>query len=145
MAFDTGFYMKRASVGAEWLGGLRAIHAAQSPSTEDSKSWIFRQTFRLEGKRVRHRRGRTGIRRMAARRWCVRCPAVLIASRRGERCEDCAKELTRIGASGSAEGFAGRCMAPKKGVRRDGCQREERTESLDILMNTRVSLGAHLW
>ena len=63
--------------------------------------------FGLEGKTALVTGGATGIGRMAAEALVRAGARVLIASRKGEACEAVAKELNALGASGSAEGFAG--------------------------------------
>ena len=100
--------------------------------------------FGLEGKTALVTGGATGIGRMAAEALVRAGARVLIASRKGEACEAVAKELNALGASGSAEGFAGD-VGTEEGVDAMVAAVKDRTESLDILMNNAgITWGAPL-
>ena len=100
--------------------------------------------FGLEGKTALVTGGATGIGRMAAEALVRAGARVLIANRKGEACEAVAKELNALGASGSAEGFAGD-VGTEEGVDAMVAAVKERTESLDILMNNAgITWGAPL-
>lgn len=90
--------------------------------------------FSVSGKMALVTGGATGIGRMIAEALVRAGARVLIVSRKGDACEDVARELNGLGAPGSAEGFAGDVgteagvMALADGVR-------ERTSALHILVN----------
>ena len=90
--------------------------------------------FGLKGKTALVTGGATGIGRMAAEGLVRAGARVLLASRKGEACEAVAAELNALGASGSAEGFAGD-VGSEAGVDALAAAVKERTETLDILMN----------
>ena len=90
--------------------------------------------FGLEGKTALVTGGATGIGRMAAEALVRAGARVLMASRKGDACEAVAAELNALGASGSAEGFAGD-VGSEAGVDALVAAVKERTDTLDILMN----------
>lgn len=90
--------------------------------------------FGLAGKTALVTGGATGIGRMAAEALVRAGARVLIASRKGDACEAVAKELNALGASGSAEGFAGDA-GTEAGVDAMVAEVQARTDKLDILMN----------
>ncbi len=100
--------------------------------------------FGLKGKTALITGGATGIGRMAAEAMVRAGARVLLASRKGEACEAVAAELNGLGASGSAEGFAGD-VASEEGVDALVAAVKARTDTLDILMNNAgVTWGAPL-
>lgn len=90
--------------------------------------------FGLKGKTALITGGATGIGRMAAEAMVRAGARVLLASRKGDACEAVAAELNALGASGSAEGFAGD-VGTEAGVDALVAAVRDRTDTLDILMN----------
>lgn len=90
--------------------------------------------FRLDGKTALITGGATGIGRMAAEGLVRAGARVFLASRKGEACETVAAELNALGATGSAEGFAGDAGS-EEGVDALVAEVKARTDKLDILMN----------
>lgn len=100
--------------------------------------------FGLEGKTALVTGGATGIGRMAAEALVRAGATVLLASRKGAACEAVAQELNDMGASGKAIGFAGD-VGTQEGVDALVSAVQERTETLDILMNNAgITWGAPL-
>lgn len=98
--------------------------------------------FGLKGKTALITGGATGIGRMAAEAMVRAGARVLLASRKGDACEAAAAQLNALGASGSAEGFAGD-VGSEAGVDALVSELKARTETLDILMNNAgVTWGA---
>ncbi len=98
--------------------------------------------FSLSGKTALVTGGATGIGRMAAEALVRAGAHVLIASRKGEACEEVAAELNALDAQGSAEGFAGD-ISSEAGVDALIHEIKNRTQAIDILMNNAgVSWGA---
>lgn len=98
--------------------------------------------FGLKGKTALITGGATGIGRMAAEAMVRAGARVLLASRKGDACEAVAAQLNALGASGSAEGFAGD-VGSEGGVDALVSELKARTETLDILMNNAgVTWGA---
>lgn len=98
--------------------------------------------FGLKGKTALITGGATGIGRMAAEAMVRAGARVLLASRKGDACEAVAAQLNALGASGSAEGFAGD-VGSEAGVDALVSEVKARTETLDILMNNAgVTWGA---
>lgn len=98
--------------------------------------------FSLRGKTALVTGGATGIGRMAAEALVQAGAHVLIASRKGDACEEAAARLNAIGAPGSAEGFAAD-ISSEEGINALVSEVNKRTQSLDILMNNSgVSWGA---
>lgn len=98
--------------------------------------------FGLKGKTALITGGATGIGRMAAEAMVRAGARVLLASRKGDACEAVAAQLNALGASGSAEGFAGD-VGSEAGVDALVSELKARTETLDILMNNAgVTWGA---
>lgn len=90
--------------------------------------------FGVRGKTALVTGAATGIGRMMAEALVQAGARVLIASRKGEACETVAKELNALGASGSAEGFAGD-VSTADGCARLGEEVKRRTDKLHILVN----------
>ncbi|MEM9221671.1 MAG: SDR family oxidoreductase [Pseudomonadota bacterium] len=90
--------------------------------------------FDLSGKTALVTGGATGIGAMAAQALTAAGARVLIASRKGEACEQAAKELNDLGLPGSAEGFAGD-VASEAGVAALADETLRRAERLHILIN----------
>ncbi len=90
--------------------------------------------FSLTGKTALVTGGATGIGRMAAEALVRAGAHVMIASRKGDACERVADELNALGASGSAEGFAGD-VATEAGVNALAAAVQDRADALHILMN----------
>lgn len=100
--------------------------------------------FGLSGKTALITGGATGIGRMAAEAMVRAGAQVLIASRKGDACEAIAAQLNALGASGSAEGFAGD-VGSEEGVDALVAEVQARTGTLDILMNNAgITWGAPL-
>lgn len=98
--------------------------------------------FGLTGKTALITGGATGIGRMAAEAMVRAGARVLLASRKGDACEAVAAQLNALGASGTAEGFAGD-VGSEAGVDALVAEVKARTETLDILMNNAgVTWGA---
>jgi len=112
------FYMKRARVGAEWLGDY-GYHARPSRQAQRiSKSWIFRQLFGLEGKTPLVTGGATGIGRWRPRR-LVRAGARVLPSPavKGRGCELFAKKkLNALRGLWLKPRGCGRCRHTEEGV-----------------------------
>ncbi len=90
--------------------------------------------FSLDKKTALVTGGATGIGRMAAEGLLHAGANVLIASRKGEACEEVARELNALGARGRASGFAGD-VSTEAGVAALALSVAERTDALHILMN----------
>lgn len=90
--------------------------------------------FGLSGKTVLVTGGATGIGRVAAEGFVQAGARVLIASRKGDACEAVARELNALGASGTAEGFAGD-VGTEAGVGALAQAVRARTDALHILFN----------
>jgi len=100
--------------------------------------------FGLKGKTALVTGGATGIGRMAAEAMIRAGARVLIASRKGDACKAVATELNAMGASGTAEGFAGD-VGTQEGVDAMVAAVKGRTDRLDILMNNAgITWGAEL-
>ena len=98
--------------------------------------------FSLNGKTALVTGGATGIGRMAAEALVRAGAHVLIASRKGDACEQVAAELNALGTAGSAEGFAGD-IGSEVGIDALVGEVNKRTQSLEILMNNAgVTWGA---
>ncbi|MEI8144448.1 MAG: SDR family NAD(P)-dependent oxidoreductase [Alphaproteobacteria bacterium] len=90
--------------------------------------------FGLSGKVAVVTGGASGIGRMAAEGLVRAGARVLIASRKGAHCEAVAAELNALGASGSAEGFAGD-VGTEAGVKALADAIKSRTDKVHILFN----------
>ena len=90
--------------------------------------------FGVPGKTALVTGGATGIGRMMAEALVRGGARVLIASRKGADCEAAAAELNGLGASGSAEGFAGD-VSTAEGCARLAEEVKRRTDRLHILVN----------
>ncbi|MEE9314596.1 MAG: SDR family oxidoreductase [Rhizobiaceae bacterium] len=90
--------------------------------------------FSVEGKVALVTGGATGIGRMMAEALVKAGARVLIASRKGDACEAVAEQLNALGASGSAEGFAGD-LGSAEGVAALVAEVNMRTNKLHILAN----------
>jgi NAD(P)-dependent dehydrogenase (short-subunit alcohol dehydrogenase family) len=90
--------------------------------------------FSLEGKTALVTGGATGIGRMMAEAMVRSGATVMIASRKGEACEAVAEQLNTLGASGSAEGFAGD-LSSQEGLANLVEEVKSRTDKLHILAN----------
>jgi NAD(P)-dependent dehydrogenase (short-subunit alcohol dehydrogenase family) len=90
--------------------------------------------FGLDGKTALVTGGGVGIGRMAAEALVRAGARVLIASRKAEACETAANELNALGASGSAEGFAGD-VGSEAGVAALAASVNARTDKLHVLVN----------
>ncbi len=90
--------------------------------------------FSLAGKTALVTGGATGIGRMAAEGLMGAGAHVLIASRKGEACEEAATWLNALDLPGRAEGFAGD-VGSEAGVAALAEAVAERTDRLHILMN----------
>ena len=100
--------------------------------------------FSVKGKTALVTGAATGIGRMAATGLVQGGARVLIASRKGDACEAVAAELNAMGASGSAEGFAGD-VSTEEGIAALVAEVKSRTDKLHILVNNAgVSWGAKL-
>ena len=98
--------------------------------------------FSVSGKTALVTGGATGIGRMMAEALVQAGARVLICSRKGDACEAVAAELNGMGASGSAEGFAGD-LATAESHAALVAEVRSRTDKLHILMNNSgVSWGA---
>lgn len=92
------------------------------------------ELFSVSGKTALVTGAATGIGRMAATALVRAGAHVLIASRKGDDCASVAEELNRLGASGSAEGFAGD-VGSEPGVTALSGEVRRRVEQLNILIN----------
>jgi len=92
------------------------------------------ELFGLGGKVALVTGGATGIGRMVATGFVQAGARVLIASRKGADCEHVAAEINALGASGTAEGFAGD-VSTEEGVAALARAVGERVDKLDILIN----------
>ncbi|MBX3530058.1 MAG: SDR family oxidoreductase [Rhizobiaceae bacterium] len=100
--------------------------------------------FSVAGKTALVTGAATGIGRMVATALIQGGARVLIASRKGDACTAVAAELNALGASGTAEGFAGD-VASEVGVDALATQVAQRTDALNILVNNAgISWGAEL-
>src|SRR5690606_32268794 len=90
--------------------------------------------FGVPGKTALVTGAATGIGRMMAEALVRGGARVLIASRKGEECAAAAAELNALGASGSAEGFAGD-VSTAEGCARLAEEVKRRTDVLHILVN----------
>ncbi len=109
--------------------------------SETSDSYLG-SLFGVMGKIALVTGGATGIGRMIATGLVQAGARVLIASRKGEDCVRVASEINALGASGSAEGFAGD-VGTADGVAALVEQIKARTDKLHILVNNAgVSWGA---
>jgi NAD(P)-dependent dehydrogenase (short-subunit alcohol dehydrogenase family) len=90
--------------------------------------------FSVSGKTALVTGGATGIGRMIAEALVRAGARVLIASRKGDACQEVARELNELGASGSAEGFGGD-VAAEAGVMALAAEVKSRTEALHVLVN----------
>ncbi len=90
--------------------------------------------FDLTGKVALVTGGSSGIGEMAAEGLVRAGARVLLASRRGDACEAVAARLNALGASGSAEGFAGD-VSTAEGVDALAGATRARTDTLHILFN----------
>ena len=95
---------------------------------------ILEDLFSLSSKTALVTGGATGIGRMTATALVRAGANVMIASRKGEDCEQVAKELNALDATGSAEGFAGD-LGTEQGVTSLVAEVKSRTGNLDILVN----------
>lgn len=90
--------------------------------------------FSVTGKTALVTGAATGIGRMAATGLVQGGAKVFIASRKGADCARVADELNALGASGSAEGFAGD-VSTEEGIAALVAEVKQRTDKLDILIN----------
>lgn len=90
--------------------------------------------FGVPGKTALVTGGASGLGRMMAEALVQGGARVLIASRKGEECEAAAAELNALGASGSAEGFAGD-VSTAEGCAELAAEVKRRTGVLHILVN----------
>jgi len=90
--------------------------------------------FGLKGKTALVTGGSSGIGVMIATALVQAGAHVMLASRKGERCEAVAAELNALGASGSAEGFAGD-VGSGETILALAAAVKSRTKTLDILFN----------
>lgn len=90
--------------------------------------------FSVAGKQALVTGGATGIGRMAAAALVQAGAHVMIASRKEADCKKAADELNALGASGTAEGFAGD-VSTEAGVLALADEVRKRTDRLDILIN----------
>lgn len=90
--------------------------------------------FSQHGKTALVTGGATGIGRMAATGLMMAGAHVLIASRKEDACRAVAEELNAMGASGSAEGFAGD-VSSEAGIEALVAATKDRSDALHILMN----------
>lgn len=105
---------------------------------------ILERLFSVEGKTALVTGGATGIGRMIATALAAGGARVLIASRKGEACEETARAINAEGHPGSVEGFAGD-VSSEAGVEALASGVADRTGRLDILVNNAgVSWGAPL-
>lgn len=94
----------------------------------------FEHLFSLSGKKALVTGGASGIGHMAATAMVHAGAHVMIASRRGEECEQAASALNELDAPGSAEGFAGD-VGSESGVVDLSAEVARRTDRLNILFN----------
>tara|TARA_R110002020_G_scaffold48855_7_gene139556 strand:+ start:5355 stop:6188 length:834 start_codon:yes stop_codon:yes gene_type:complete len=100
------------------------------------------ELFGVSGKTALVTGGATGIGRMIATGLVQAGARVLIASRKGDDCIQAAEEINGLGASGSAEGFAGD-VGTEAGVAALAGEVRSRTGRLNILVNNAgVTWGA---
>jgi NAD(P)-dependent dehydrogenase (short-subunit alcohol dehydrogenase family) len=92
------------------------------------------QLYGLSGKTALVTGGAVGIGRMCAEALVQAGARVMIASRKGEACEQAAAEMNALGASGRCEGFAGD-VGNEAGVMALAAAVNARTQKLDILVN----------
>src|SRR5690606_14311592 len=92
------------------------------------------ELFSVSGKTALVTGAATGIGRMVATALVRAGARVLIASRKGDACTAVAAELNGMGASGSAEGFAGD-VSTEAGVAALVAEVKSRTDRLHILVN----------
>ena len=98
--------------------------------------------FGLKGKVALVTGGSTGIGAMVSEALVRAGAHVMLASRKGNRCEEVAKRLNALGADGSAEGFAGD-VGNEDSILALADAVKSRTGKLDILFNNAgVSWGA---
>ena len=98
--------------------------------------------FSLNGKTSLVSGGATGIGRMATEALVRAGAHVLIASRKGEVCEEVAAKLNALNAPGSVEGFEGD-IGSEDGINALVSEVNNRTETLEILINNAgVTWGA---
>lgn len=90
--------------------------------------------FSVAGKTALVTGAATGIGRMAATGLVQAGAKVLIASRKGEDCARVAEEINKLGAAGSAEGFAGD-VSSEEGIAALVDAIKSRTDKLHILIN----------
>ena len=95
---------------------------------------ILEELFSLTEKTALITGGATGIGRMTATALLRAGANVMIASRKGEDCEQVAAELNSQGEAGKVEGFAGD-LSSEAGVASLVAEVKSRTETLDILVN----------
>ncbi len=95
---------------------------------------ILDDLFGVAGKTALVTGAATGIGRMAATGLVQTGARVLIASRKGEDCAAVAEELNKLGAPGSAEGFAGD-VSSEEGIAALVDEVKSRTDKLHILIN----------
>ncbi len=102
------------------------------------------EIFGVAGKTALVTGGATGIGRMIATALVQGGAQVMIASRKGDACQQTADELNALGASGSAEGFAGD-VGSEEAIAALAGEVRSRTDRLNILVNNAgVSWGKEL-
>ena len=102
------------------------------------------ELFSLKGKTALVTGGATGIGRMAATALSQAGADVMIASRKGDECNNTATEINAMGGAGKVTGFAGD-VGSEEGVNNLALEVSNRAETLDILINNAgVTWGASI-